>query len=146
MLKNWAFSDCGFDRMRSSSVLGGGSWRFQLVPTPPTDTSEQTSPISSCSESTYNIYIYVHCTTTGGGMGLPGPVLAPKEGSHSSHLANKVKKSAGSTEADSDESSSLLLYRGGCDHDQATFVRSAIFYKSELPIVLLQHQNDIMQT
>ena len=87
-----------------------------------------------------------HCTTTGGGMGLPGPVLAPKEGSHSSHLANKVKKSAGSTEADSDESSSLLLYRGGCDHDQATFVRSAIFYKSELPIVLLQHQNDIMQT
>ena len=25
---------CGFDRMRASSVLGGGSWRSQLVQTP----------------------------------------------------------------------------------------------------------------
>ena len=60
-------------------------------------------------------------------------------------LPTKLKSQLESS-ADSDESSSLLLYRGGCDHDQATFVRSAIFYKSELPIVLLQHQNDIMQT
>ena len=26
------FSDCGFDRMRASSVLGGGSWRFPAGP------------------------------------------------------------------------------------------------------------------
>ena len=78
---------------------------------------------------------------------MPGHVLAANMGLIQQPLCQKLKlkKSAGTT-AVSDESSSLqLLFSGGCDHDQATFVMSAILYKSQLPIVL-QHQDDIMQT
>ena len=88
MLKNWAFSDCGFDRMRASSVLGGGSWRSQLVPTPPMhQLTLLNRPVNLIM-----LRLHISYVQLGGGIGLPGHFLAPNEGSYSSHFANKVEK------------------------------------------------------
>ena len=70
---------CGFDRMRASSVLGGGSWRSQLVPTP---SMHQLTLLNRPVQSHHAPTTYI-CTTKGGGIGLPGHVLAPNEGSYS---------------------------------------------------------------
>ena len=149
MLKNWAFfsESCGFDRMRASSVLGGGSWRSQLVQT--RSMHQLTLRNRPLVQSHHALTSTDICTVLLGvfRIGLPGHILAPNKGLIQQPLCQKLKlkKSAGTT-AVSDESSSLqLLFSGGCDHDQATFVMSAILYKSQLPIVL-QHQDDIMQT
>ena len=49
-------------------------------------------PVQSHHAPTPQIYVIYVCTTTGGGIGLPGHVLAPNEGSYSNHFGNKVKR------------------------------------------------------
>ena len=52
------FSDCGFDWMRASSVLGEGSWRSQLVPTPSMhQLTLLNRPVQSYHAPTTHIYV-----------------------------------------------------------------------------------------
>ena len=101
-VKNWVFSDCGSDRIKVWRVLGGGSWRSQLVsrPNAPTDSSERTSLANL---GMLQLLLDV-CATTGGRIGLPGHVW---------HLMTfhvqptKFKSKSAGTAADSGESSSV---------------------------------------
>ena len=75
---------------------------------------------------------------------MPGHVLAPNEGSYSNHFGNKVKRKS-QLEV---QQQTRMSHHHCCWVVEAVIMIKllfAIFYKSELPIVL-QHQNDIMQT